>query len=965
MAVMKTPSANSTDTVTAEKDRLEETCKKSIADHEQLYAQIQKKVSGDAANGLQVQKEKLGLIGNLPGIGSMLGGMRRNPLAQAGMERAAKMKYGEALEQIAKQCTGLGLAEIQLPMANELVRLDSEIRASGAQFGGIGHTPQFAYTAALIFRDAGKAQAAEDIYRNAIEDKTLQAFAPLNPRPLLVALTGLSEMYISLGRGADAVRLYDDFIERNKANLSKSQFMRMVVYPDAAIVNSRNGNHQMAIEFLAVAKDGWNEAATSPNENAKNFILAMNALPGALQLGSGMAAGMAQGMPGAKSANGSDSLNVNAASIDRIYLLLGAEYVTLSRDAELKRLYEVDFRNLVHASGARLLGQRANAGSPLNEGSEVASNIMPIRGALAFARMFARRGMMVEAGTAYRDAFEFSQSLLLHRWVKMAIFEDSNRFNFQLYKQVFNEYLAHVVSRPAGEADINLAFNQLLQFKGSLSDFDNAKALILRNRRNDALALTFSELTAVSAQQDLIDKQAAFSDESTLRSYVDLMNKRAELEGKIEQSVGSDVEKIFLERRQGDMVARLAAALPKDAVLLEFMKLPNLNPPGDTSQYVAFVLSTNQPVIRVVKLGDAAAIDTLIATYQKTIRNAIELNQMPPQEKKLKELGRQLFNKIVAPIASMTGTAKHWVVDPDAGLQLVPFEAFVSPAGRYVLQDVAISYVTSAMDLLRAAQESEQTTTALIVGAPDYGAAIASAPPGNGINAALMPMRKPLAMASFQALDDTRLEANSIASVLAAKKVATTTLLAHQATKAAILGAKMPSILHIATHGFFVNDEGDSSPLPAAESKSEFDLPVGRQKSNPMYRAGIVLAGANRNQRAGILYAAEIVGLDMSHTRIAILSACDTGVGDIEAGDGAFGLKRAFMIAGAKSVVMSLWPVASEETTQMMQLFYESMAASKNSTNRAAALRESKLQLMKTHPNPYYWGPFVLSGDLI
>jgi CHAT domain-containing protein len=946
--------------LSAEKVKWSEFCRKAIATRTDRLVEIQNETSAGLEDSLRNAKEGMGIIGSLLGAGRAVEGMYRGPTAKSGTERFIKEQYAADLQQLAKNCVGLELGEMQLPLADDLMQLDSEIATMHSRIGGVGHVPKFAFAAALIFQDVGQYQRAESIYRNALDDKMLNLFAPMNPA-VLEPLKALADMYFTAGRNSDAVQLYDEFIEHQKDNLEKSQFMRMMVYPQAAAAYSRNGNDKKAASLLENAKSLWSDAATSGNENSQDSLVAMNALGGSFQMASEMAGSLNKGNPYTRSARG-NAIDPSSATIDKIYLQLGSVYVRLGRDQELKRLYEVDFKNLVRASGGSQFGKDNKEVPTLTKGSQAASNIMPTRGTLSFARMFSRRGMQAEARAAYLDAFQFAQPLLLQRWVKFALAEDSNRYIFQLYKQVFTEYLASVVGVSATDTNnINLAFKQLLQFKGSLSDFDNTKALVLRSHRNDTLSSSFAELAALSEQLENIDKEKLYSsgDKSSFNSYIELVNKRVLLERKITQSIGDDIEKIFLDKRQGDLVSKLIEALPKNANFIDFVKLPNQYKDGDkpSNQYVAFILSPSQKSARLVKLGDAQVIDSLVTNYQKSIRNALD-NGQEPQEKKLNEIGRQLYNKVIAPLG-IAGAAQQWVVSPDSGLQLVPFETFVMPSGHYLIQDVAISYVTSGMDLLRGPAGDEQIKTALIIAAPDYGVSVSELPSGNRNASILMPLRKSAVM-HFSALDDTKIEANSLASMLLSKNVATTTLLSTQATKTGLLDTGGTSLLHIATHGFFLSDEGTPSPLSSSKTQDEFDLSAGKQETNPMYRAGLALTGANVNQRQGVLYASEIAGFDLSKTSIAVLSACDTGVGDVESGDGVFGLKRAFMIAGARSVVTSLWPVSSNETTQLMKSFYEVLV---KSSNRAAALQESKLQIMKKYHNPFYWGSFVLTGN--
>jgi CHAT domain-containing protein len=173
-----------------------------------------------------------------------------------------------------------------------------------------------------------------------------------------------------------------------------------------------------------------------------------------------------------------------------------------------------------------------------------------------------------------------------------------------------------------------------------------------------------------------------------------------------------------------------------------------------------------------------------------------------------------------------------------------------------------------------------------------------------------------------------------------------TLLMGRQATKATLTHVDAPSILHIASHGFFLDDE---------RARIE----------NPLLRAGLALAGANlsRDPRDdGILTAQEASGLNLWGTRLVTLSACDTGVGEVRNGEGVYGLRRAFVLAGAETLVTSLWPVSDYVAREMMTAYYTGLRAG---LGRGEALRRAKLAMLarKTRQHPFYWASFVQSGE--
>ena len=157
--------------------------------------------------------------------------------------------------------------------------------------------------------------------------------------------------------------------------------------------------------------------------------------------------------------------------------------------------------------------------------------------------------------------------------------------------------------------------------------------------------------------------------------------------------------------------------------------------------------------------------------------------------------------------------------------------------------------------------------------------------------------------------------------------------------------------MHLATHGFFLTDEGGGDSAGGAE--------------NPLLRSGLALAGANKlasGNEDGVLTALEASGLDLWGTRLVVLSACETGVGKVSNGDGVYGLRRALVIAGAESLVMTLWQVDDLATRDLMSGYYKKLVAG---GGRSAALREIQLELQKQpkYAHPYFWASFVPAGD--
>jgi CHAT domain-containing protein len=223
----------------------------------------------------------------------------------------------------------------------------------------------------------------------------------------------------------------------------------------------------------------------------------------------------------------------------------------------------------------------------------------------------------------------------------------------------------------------------------------------------------------------------------------------------------------------------------------------------------------------------------------------------------------------------------------------------------------------------------------------------------------------------FEALSGTRDEAEAISAMLDIKP-----LYGELALESVIKRCRSPKILHIATHGFFLEDQKHdlNEDLQFSNFGKPEDLKSARWQAvhkleNPMLRSGLALAGANtwikgrqppHEAEDGILTAEDVTGMDLNGTELVVLSACETGLGEIKTGEGVFGLRRAFVLAGAKTLVMSLWKVPDEQTKELMVEFYKRIL---DGTPKAEALREAQLEIKEKYPDPLYWGAFICQGD--
>ena len=525
---------------------------------------------------------------------------------------------------------------------------------------------------------------------------------------------------------------------------------------------------------------------------------------------------------------------------------------------------------------------------------------------------------------------------------------------------------------------LDLAFTTWLRRKGRGLDAMTDTIAVLRRHAAPEDKLLFDQLAEARSQLAtlMLGNSGAVNPEVYRSRLSSITSKVEELEATLSARSAE-----FRTQSQPVTLAAVQSAIPADSALVEFaaykprdLRREEWKPP----RYVAYLL-TPQGRPQWVDLGEAEAVDRAVEAWRRALRD--------PHRTDVKRLARAVDDKVMRPVrallqssgAEMRGKARRLLISPDGSLNLVPFAALVDEQGRYLIERYSINYLVSGRDLLRLqAHQPDQSgqPSAVVVADPDYGetaGVIASrkrdvglpsvAPQSAGSNVSLSQIY-------FPPLRGTAGEAQALKTILGQ----TTVLTRGQATETALKRVHSPRILHVATHGFFLRDQ-ESEPgerrgvdtfRNAAASASALlpDLPV----EIPLLRSGLALAGANlRRGRAGaeddgILTALEAAGLDLWGTKLVTLSACDTGVGEVKVGEGVYGLRRALVLAGAETQVMSLWPVSDAGTRDLMIEYYKAL---QRGEGRGEGLRRVQLEMIKSRDrrHPFYWASFIQSGE--
>lgn len=512
----------------------------------------------------------------------------------------------------------------------------------------------------------------------------------------------------------------------------------------------------------------------------------------------------------------------------------------------------------------------------------------------------------------------------------------------------------HMSYAPRRRSAARLALTTLLRRKGRVLDAAAANLAIVRSRLSAADRQLLDQLA--SARSKLAQLQVAGPQATGEADYARAIATLEEEGQKLELQLGKQSASYRVVSQPITLPA-IQRRIPPYARLVEIVSFqpgdPNAPYRVDLGQaprrYAAFVVgSRTEPVM--IDLGPVEAIDQAVDAFREAI--------MDPADGRAIARGRALYDLTMAKVVPRLGGATSILIAPDGKLNLVPFAALVDERRVFLLEKYTFTYLTSGRDLLRLNVRPRAKGGGVIFADPTFDAADGPASPSTGAPASRGRRSAILASLTWQPLPETGQEADEITKIMRGFRV----YRGASATETTLKAVRGPKILHVATHGFFLPDQAvrplaDVAAPPGARAPTP-------SLENPLLRSGLAFAGANQLRSGpddGILTALEASGLDLWGTRLVVLSACETGVGKVTNGDGVYGLRRALVIAGAESLVMTLWQVDDAATKELMAGYYRNLAAGRS---RSAALRDVQraLAARPTYAHPYYWASFVPAG---
>ncbi|MBF0191081.1 MAG: tetratricopeptide repeat protein [Magnetococcales bacterium] len=541
----------------------------------------------------------------------------------------------------------------------------------------------------------------------------------------------------------------------------------------------------------------------------------------------------------------------------------------------------------------------------------------------------------------------------------------------RLHREEFNTFLS-MVARQDGESGGRELLEVGLRRKGLLLKITAEMRQVVQMAKNPQLEVIGRRLT--TARKKLAALTLSGPTPETKENHLRVLHELEESVDKLQLDLGRESKRF---RRSTDPLSleKIVEHLPEEAVLVDFITYAERG----RNRLVAGILrrEKGKPVFAMVPYrSDMDEIQKLIVDY----RTAIQDESLDPED--LTKAGQEAYDVIWAPLTEALGDRKVVYVVPDGLLNILPFTALIDGDGGYLAKSLDLHVLTSSRDLVPSEIPAAQGGLMILAG-PDYDSdkvvdrqvlqeieGKRSASSAGEVKEGMRAFSQGMRGLHFDPLPGAEKEGKLILGQAGEPKKENRLFLKLDAQEKVVQSIDAPpEVLHIATHGFFLKaDDSLRKRLLKMQRGGELNVPP--PGDNPLLRSGLAFAGINSNasflgeidtRNDGVLTALEVLSLDLTGTRLTVLSACETGLGEIHEGEGVYGLRRSFQEAGSEAVIASLWEVSDAGTQALMTGLYKRLLHGKTPHE---ALREARLELMDSQEwsYPYIWSAFMLVG---
>jgi len=576
-----------------------------------------------------------------------------------------------------------------------------------------------------------------------------------------------------------------------------------------------------------------------------------------------------------------------------------------------------------------------------------------------------------EKDEAWDAAIELRQEGFLRRSVFLdrmlwVTGENAREGYIRLHRQEFDDYL-HLLVQVGGEENAKRVLEASLHRKGLLLKITSQIQQVSRMTQDPELAELTIKLRQARESLALLTLSGPTTD--TAGQHIQMLHKLEQQVNELQGALGrASVQ--FRSTISPLDVDKLQQAVTVDKALVDFLAYRAQGEAG----YVAVVLVNNagRPQYHLIDYPQATQIDEQIVDYRDVIQD------LSIEDEELFEYGQEAYIAVWKPVDAVLEGLDYVYLVPDGLLNVLPFAALVTLEEEYLVQVVDLHILTSGRDLLPSDIVLSDGNYLLFAG-PDYDSSeLIGAEQKNEVairsdftSVTLRGSGSGLRGLKFVPLPGAEKEGEIIETRAASHNIGLDSFTLAKAQERVISQLdQAPSVLHIASHGFFLKaDENLTKRLLRQQRGSTTQIPP--PGDNPLLRAGLAFAGINANapylgrintQNDGVLTALEVLDLKLLGTQLVVLSACETGLGEIHEGEGIYGLRRAFQEAGVAEIVSSLWEVSDAGTQALMIGFYDRVLAG---IPPREALRQVQLELIGSSEwgYPYVWAAFTMVGN--
>lgn len=490
---------------------------------------------------------------------------------------------------------------------------------------------------------------------------------------------------------------------------------------------------------------------------------------------------------------------------------------------------------------------------------------------------------------------------------------------------------------------IATCFNNQLFVKSLLLNRSISTRKEILNSKDTALVNTYNRWQEVKQQlsgsfRDL-DFQGSYWNAAELEQQADKLEQqlkaKTNLFAKQETATYKDIQK------------KLKAGEAAITIIREDLKLTDTT---SALEYVALILKKDVAPTMVKLPNSRLFEEDFISYYSENMENR--------KEDKLS------YNRFWKPIAAQLNGINKIYISADGIYNQINLYTLQDPiTNKYLIDNLTVTVLPNLTYILNT-EISNPTKSAELFGFPDYEYDFTKQKSFPKPDQLLAVNR--FGFTELPPLPGTKTEVDNISNSLNKSKWSSNVYTKEHATEEKLKKIVSPKVLHIATHGFFLKNIDDY------DDKSFLGFEATKLKMNPLLRSGIMMAGASvvardtlntNKEQDGIFTAYEASLLNLTNTDLVVLSACETGLGVDLNNQGVFGLQRAFYIAGAKNLIMSLWVVDDDATQILMSEFYKEWALNPAKENISNSFKKAQAEVRKKYPHPYFWGAFTLLGN--